>query len=169
MSIQSCQRNVVEILKISKQKNRNKDNGPEKIISDLGDENCPSGREGLADDGGLRKGRSQSFSFGSFQKKKEEKKEIIVGGKKTIALNRGVGGRCLVFADRVKLSDIPDLGVLKFRLFLRDFQRVRSCCCYGHHSTTLESLLSCIVGRNFSHQFVYNFLEIGLNISSQDV
>ena len=64
-------------------KNRNKDNGPEKIISDLGDENCPSGREGLADDGGLRKGRSQSFSFGSF-KKKEEKKEIIVGGKKLL-------------------------------------------------------------------------------------
>ena len=87
-------------------------------------------------------------------KKKEEKKEIIVGGKKTIALNRERGGRCLVFADRVKLSDIPDLGVLKFRLFLGDFQRVRSCCCYGHHSTTLESLLSCIVGRNFSYLFV---------------
>ena len=94
--------------------------------------------------------------------------EIIVGGKKTIALN-GEGGRCLVFADRVKLSDIPDLGVLKFRLFLGDFQRVRSCCCYGHHSTTLESLLSCIVGRNFSYQFVYNFLESGLNISYQVV
>ena len=159
MSIQSCQRNVVEILKISNQKTRKKDNGPEKIISDLGDENCPSGREGLADDGGLRKGRSQSFSFGSFQRK-EEKKEIIVGGKKTIALNRGVGGRCLVFADRVKLSDIPDLGVLKFRLFLRDFQRVRSCCCYGHHSTTLESLLSRIVGRNFSYQLSTIFSKV---------
>ena len=82
MSIQSCQRNVVEILKISNQKWKI-DNGPEKIISDLGDENCPSGREGLADDGGLRKGRSQSFSFGSFQKN-EEKKEIIVGGKKLL-------------------------------------------------------------------------------------
>ena len=80
MSKKCCQINLVENLKISNQKNRNKDNGPEKIISDLGDENCPSGREGLADDGGLRKGRSQSFSFGSFQKK-EEKMEIIVGGK----------------------------------------------------------------------------------------
>ena len=74
----------MEILKISNQKNRKKkDNGPEKIISDLGDENRPTGREGLADDGGLRKGRSQSFSFGRFQRK-EEKKEIIVGGKKLL-------------------------------------------------------------------------------------
>ena len=90
MSIQSCQRNVVEILKISNQKNRKKDNGPEKIISDLGDENRPTGREGLADDGGLRKGRSQSFSFGSFQKK-GGKEGNNVWREKNIALNEEGG------------------------------------------------------------------------------
>ena len=168
MSIQSCQRNVVEILKISNQKNGKKIIDQKRSFRTLATRIAPPGGKGLLMMVDYARADLRAFLLVAL-KKKEEKKEIIVGGKKTIALNRERGGRCLVFADRVKLSDIPDLGVLKFRLFLGDFQRVRSCCCYGHHSTTLESLLSCIVGRNFSYQFVYNFLESGLNISSQVV
>ena len=47
----------------------------------------------------------------------------------------GGGGGGVTVPDWLKLSDISDLGVFKFRLFLCDFQRVARRRCYGHHST----------------------------------
>ena len=168
MSIQSCQRNVVEILKISNQKTRKKDNGPEKIISDLGDENCPSGREGLADDGGLRKGRSQSFSFGSFQKK-GGKKGNNCWREKNYCTEQGGGGALSGLGRPGKALWHPrpwSSQVSTFSPWFSESSKLLLLWASLNH-TGKFTLMYC--WSKFFIPIVYNFLESGLNISSQVV
>ena len=91
MSIQSCQRNVVEILKISNPKNGKKIIDQKRSFRTLATRIAPPGGKGLLMMVDYARADLRAFLLVAL-KKKEEKKEIIVGGKKTIALNGEGGG-----------------------------------------------------------------------------
>ena len=77
MSIQSCQRNVVEILKISNKKNGKKIIDQKRSFRTLATRIAPPGGKGLLMMVDYARADLRAFLLVAF-KKKEEKKEIIV-------------------------------------------------------------------------------------------